>query len=272
MDDQVAGFKQGQRAVWSAGNFDAMAEHIWGVGARVVEATSVAPGDDVLDVGCGTGNAATRAAKAGGKVTGLDLTPELFDDARRHAAEEGVELELIEGDAEDLPFGDESFDVVLSTFGCMFAPRHDVAAAQIARVVRPGGRIGITAWTPEGKIGGFFKMVSSHMPPPTPGVATGPPLLWGTEDHLTGLFSGSGIELSFDRDFVTHRFDTIDLMVDFYLENFGPLVMARAALEPQGKWDALVEDLRALFTDQNEADDGTLLVRSEYLLTTGVRT
>jgi ubiquinone/menaquinone biosynthesis C-methylase UbiE len=125
--------KERARATWSAGDYDAVVERIWSAGADVVARAGVHAGDEVLDVACGTGNASIRAAATGAKVTGLDLTPELFDGARRRAAKAGVELELVEGDAEDLPFEDESFDVVLSTFGCMFAPDHRRAAEEIAR-------------------------------------------------------------------------------------------------------------------------------------------
>lgn len=132
--------QQRARATWSAGDFDAIAERIWGVGGDLVSRVGVTPGNRVLDVACGTGNAAIPAAVAGGEVTGLDITPELFEDARRRAGEAGVELELVEGDAQEMPFDDQSFDVVVSTFGCMFAPDHGAAAAEIARVLRPGGR------------------------------------------------------------------------------------------------------------------------------------
>jgi SAM-dependent methyltransferase len=147
----LARIKQGARATWAAGDFPAVARlTLWEVGPRIVAAVGVQPGERTLDVACGTGNAAIRAAQAGAQVTGVDLTPELFDAARAEAAQAGVTVDWVQGDAEDLPFEDEAFDVVLSTFGCMFAPRHAIAASEIARVLRPGGRIGITSWTPEG--------------------------------------------------------------------------------------------------------------------------
>ena len=137
--------QQRARATWSAGDFDAIAERIWSVGGNLVSRVGVNAGDRVLDVACGTGNAAIPAAVAGGEVTGLDITPELFEDARRRAGEAGVELDLVEGDAQDMPFDDQSFDVVVSTFGCMFAPDHKRAAGEIARVLKPGGRMGVAA-------------------------------------------------------------------------------------------------------------------------------
>jgi len=137
---ELAKLKQGARAMWAAGDYQAIAERqLWEVGARIVQRIDVKPGEAVLDVACGTGNAAIRAAQAGGLVVGVDLTPELLETGRRLAAAAGVEIELLRGDAEELPFDDASFDVVLSTFGCMFAPRHAVAAGELARVLRPGG-------------------------------------------------------------------------------------------------------------------------------------
>lgn len=243
----VIEFKQGVRATWAAGDFDVVAERIWSVGASCVQHAGVQPGDDVLDVACGTGNAALRAAQAGARVTGSDLTPELFVAARRRAAELGVEVDWAEADAEDMPFGDESYDVVLSTFGCMFAPRHELAAAEIARVLRPGGRISLCCWTPEGAVGDFFRTIGSHMPPPPDFVQS--PLLWGTEDHVRQLFAGTGIELDFVRETVVMEFESAEEAVQEYEEKFGPTVMAKAALEPQGKWDALRRDMLAQFED-----------------------
>src|SRR5215212_6840043 len=158
MIDQLAEMKQRTRAAWAAGDFPSIARRqIWDVGERIVQRVGVGRDEDVLDVACGTGNAALRAAQAGGRVVGSDLTPELFDAGRALAAEAGVEIEWVEADAEALPFEDERFDVVLSVFGCMFAPRHEVAAHEIARVLRRGGRFGICSWTPEGEMGAFFR-------------------------------------------------------------------------------------------------------------------
>ena len=158
--------KQGARATWAAGDYPAIARarscgrSASGSSRRI----GVAPGEDVLDVACGTGNAALRAAQAGGRVVGVDLTPELLEDGRRLAAEAGVEIEFLEGDAEALPVADASFDVVVSVMGCMFAPRHRVAAAELARVLRPGGRLCVTGWAPDGEIGTLFKTLGSYLP------------------------------------------------------------------------------------------------------------
>jgi len=159
----LAQFKQMARASWAAGDFPAIARNdLWAMGERIVRRVGVCPGEDVLDVACGTGNAAIRAAEAGGRVVGVDVTPELFEAGRREATAAGVEIEWIEGDAEDLPFADESFDVVLSTFGCLFAPRHEITAREMARVLRRGGRMALFNWTPEGGVGQSFKRMGRY--------------------------------------------------------------------------------------------------------------
>jgi len=248
---ELAKLKQGARATWAAGDFPAIAQRqLWEVGPRIVEAVGVGPGDDVLDVACGTGNAAIRAAQAGGTVVGIDLTPELFDAGRRLAADAGVEIDWVHGDAEDLPFEDESFDVVISTFGCMFAPRHEVTAHELARVLRPGGRLGVTSWTPEGGMGAFFRTVGAYLPPPSP--LAEPPALWGTEAHVEALFEGTGIELEFKRDVVTpERFESTDAAIEFSVTKFGPMMMARELTEASGRWP----ELRAEFATLYERDE-----------------
>ena len=251
------------RAMWAAGDYPAIAKaQVWPVGERVVSAAAVKSGDRVLDVACGSGNAALRAALAGGSVVGLDLTPELFPAGRTLAAEAGVEIDWIEGDAEALPFPDESFDVVLSTFGCMFAPRHDVTARELGRVVRPGGRMALTAWTPEGGVGTFFARLDSYLPAPPDFAA--PSILWGSEAHVRKLFAGSGLELSFDREVLAEPEGeaSVDEVIEFLSAKFGPLVVARERAEAGGRWPDLRADLLELVNDDAPA---------EYLLIHGVR-
>jgi SAM-dependent methyltransferase len=252
--------KQRTRLAWAAGDYPAIAQRqLWPVGERIVARAGVVPGEDVLDVACGTGNAAIRAAQAGGRVVGVDLTPELFVAGRTLAADAGVTVEWLEGDAEDLPVDDETFDVVVSVFGCMFAPRHQVAADELARALKPGGRLCVSAWTPEGVMGTFFRTLGGYLPPPPPFAE--PPLLWGTEDHVRDLFAGTGVELEFEREAVDFpRFDSIDDEIEFATTKFGPMLMARRLLEPEGRWDALVGDLRTLLEDPRPA---------EYLVTVG---
>lgn len=251
--------QQRARATWSAGDFDAIADRILRVGIDLVERVGVSAGERVLDVACGSGNATIPAAVAGGEVTGVDITPELFEPGRRRAAEAGVEIEWVEGDAEALPVGDESFDAVVSVFGCMFAPRHRVAAAELARVLRPGGRLCVAAWTPEGEVGELFATLGGYMPAPPP-IAEAP-VLWGSEDHVRDLFADAGLELEFTRETVQFpRFDTVEEEVEFSATKFGPMIMARRMLPPE-RWEALVADMSRLIAAQTGA--------MEYLVTTG---
>lgn len=254
------------RATWAAGDFDAIADRIWHVGDDLIQRVGINQGDKVLDVAAGTGNAAIPAAVAGGEVTALDITPELFEPGRRRAAEAGVEIEWIEGDAQELPFDDDSFDVVVSTFGCMFAPDHRKAASEIARVLRPGGKLGIVAWRPEGAIGRFFMTIAKHAPPPPEGFQ--PPPLWGLRDHVSGLFAETGVELSFEDAAAHFRFDSIDQAVEEFSTKFGPVVILRAALEPEGR-DALEADMRTLYEEITEAGDDGVAYDAEYLITLG---
>jgi len=173
---------------------------------------------------------------------------------RRLAAEASVNVDWVEGDAEAIPYPDDSFDVVLSTFGCMFAPRHQVAAAELARVLRPGGRLGLCNWTPEGSQGHFFRALGAYLPPP-PDFAQ-PPLLWGREDHVRELFAGSGVQLEFERDTAIEAepFATGRDAVDFIASNFGPLMMLRGRLEAQGVWGEVREKLEALYERHDPAE------------------
>jgi ubiquinone/menaquinone biosynthesis C-methylase UbiE len=256
--DQV---KQVARAAWAAGDYPAIAQRqLWPVGERIVHRVAVAPGEDVLDVACGTGNAALRAARAGGQVVAVDLTPELLEVGAQLAEQAAVEVQWVEGDAEALPVDASSFDVVVSVFGCMFAPRHRVAAAELARVLRPGGRLAVSAWTPEGAMGEFFRTLGGYLPPPPEFVQ--PPLLWGSEDHVRDLFADTGVEVEFTREVLEFPRMSLDDEIEFATSKFGQLIMARRMLEPQGRWTALIEDLRRLLEDQRPA---------EYLVTTGVK-
>jgi SAM-dependent methyltransferase len=259
--------KQRARTVWGSGDYPAIAVLIATAGAAAVEAGGVGEGDEVLDVACGAGNATIPAAKTGATVTGLDLTPELLEAARAAAADAGVEIDWVEGDAEQLPFEDASFDVVLSVFGSMFAPDHRVTAGEMARVLRPGGRLAALAWTPDGAIGQFFGTVAKHMPPPPEDFQ--PPILWGTEEHIKEIFEGTGIELDFDRKAVDLHFDSFDDYMQEYEDKFGPIVMAKAMLEPEGKYDALRQDLAELSERLNTSSSGSLEYPADYLITRG---
>jgi SAM-dependent methyltransferase len=264
MSIDVSGIKEGQRMMWTAGDYPDLARTIEGVAELVVERAGAGPGETLLDVATGSGNVAIPAALGGAQVTGLDLTPKLLEAARGRAASAGLAITFIEGDAEELPFEDGSFDRVTSCFGVMFAPRQPVAAAELVRVAKPGARIVFTAWTPEGLNGQMFKTVGSYMPPPPPELK--PPVMWGNEDRVRELFADSGAELAFERHVVTFEHDSIEGWLDYNERVLGPSVMAKAALEPQGKWDDLRADLTKLYADANEAEDGSMRVRAEYLL------
>jgi len=255
-------FKQAQRAMWAAGDYAALSQHISQAGERVVERAGVETGMRVLDVACGTGNAAVPAARAGARVTGLDLVPQLLQRGRERAAAAGLEIDFVEGDAEALPFEDETFDRVLSTFGHMFAPRHRRVADEMARVCRKGGVIATCTWTPEGTVGAVFAASASFMPPP-PDYAS-PPILWGTEGHVREMFGAVASEFAFERDSATIAWESVEGFADFFMERFGPMVTARARLGDR------FEDLRAetvaIWEQFNEATDGSLRLPQEYLL------
>jgi ubiquinone/menaquinone biosynthesis C-methylase UbiE len=261
--------KQRARTTWAAGDYDAIAQQIWGVGERLVAQAGVRPGDEVLDVACGTGNATIRAAHAGGRVVGLDLTPELLATARARADAAALDIAWVEGDAVELPFDDESFDVVLSCFGCLWVPRHAVTARELARVLRPGGRLGLTNWTPEGGFGAFAQMVGRHLPPP-PDVADPPPL-WGDEAHVRELFAGTGIELQFVKEWMVWRYASVAEAVERFETQLGPVVKAREALEQTGAWPALRADIVEWVTTHDIGDDDAFVMPQEYLVTLGRR-
>jgi SAM-dependent methyltransferase len=243
------------KTMWGSCNYAAVAERIAEVGEICVERSGVEPGMEVLDVACGAGNATIPAARAGARVTGLDFSPDLLAIARERAADALVEVDWVEGDAQDLPFGDARFDRVISTFGHMFAPDHERTAAEMKRVCR--GSIAICCWSPDGAIGRLVRVVAELVPPP-PG--SSPPLLWGTEEHVRELL-GDG---DFERREVEWRDSSVESYARFMLESFGPLLDAQEALAERAG------ELREAFTRSLEAenleDDGTLRFRGEYLL------
>lgn len=264
MSIDFGAIKEGQRSMWSAGDYPDIARTIAGVAELVVERAQAGAGVSLLDVATGSGNVAIPAATAGASVTGLDLTPRLLEVASARAADAGLDVRFVEGDAEALPFEDASFDRVTSCFGVMFAPRQQLAAGELLRVARPGARIVFTAWTPEGLNGRMFKAVGSYMPPPPPELT--PPSMWGNEDHVRSLFADSGAELEFERHMVTFEYDSADAWLEYNERVLGPTILAKAALEPQGRWDALRGELLALYNDGNEAVDGSFRAQAEYLL------
>jgi ubiquinone/menaquinone biosynthesis C-methylase UbiE len=265
----IAAIKQQARATWAAGDFDAVAELIWEAGGVAAEAAQCGPSDRVLDIAAGSGNAAIQAAQRGADVVASDLTPELFPPGRRRAEAAGVELKWVEADAEELPFEDASFDVALSTFGIMFAPRQSVAAAELARVVKPGGRIALCSWQPTGFVGEMFRTIAGFMSPPPPVEA--PPVRWGTEEGAHELLDAA-FEIRCEPKILIQRYDApLDKMTDDFMARFGPMVMARRALEPQGRWDEFLAAYRELTHRWNDSEDGKAALPTAYLLVTGTR-
>jgi ubiquinone/menaquinone biosynthesis C-methylase UbiE len=250
--------------MWASGDYPQVARRIESVAELLAQRAGAAPGMRMLDVATGSGNVALAGARACAEVTGLDLTPELLEAARARAADADLDVRFVEGDAEELPFESSSFDVVTSCFGVMFAPRHEQAAAELTRVARPGGTVAVTAWTPDGLIGRTFKILSSFMPPPPPELK--PPVSWGTEEHIHELFAESGAELSFERRTVAFTHDSAEGWLDDDERILGPAIMAKAALEPQGRYGELREAMLDLYAAANEAEDGTFSVQAEYLL------
>jgi SAM-dependent methyltransferase len=261
----VEDLKRTHRATWAAGDYAAVAEHIDELPPRdLLARAELEPGLDVLDVATGTGNIALRAAARGAGVVGLDITPELFETARRRAERRGVTVDWLEGDAERLPFAPATFDRVLSAFGVQFAPRHQLVADELVRVLRPGGLIALVNWTPHGLIGELFAIMSRHLPA-APDYASPPPL-WGDEGHVRELFSASGLELDFARGHNPWRFDSPEHWVAFMETRYGPTVKARERLGAEGRWADCRSELLLLAERHNRATDGRLHMDAEYLV------
>ena len=265
--------KARHRAMWAAGDFPRLAlETIPQVGPALVAAAGVGAGQRVLDVAAGSGATSIPAAAAGADVVASDLTPELLEAGRARAEGLGLALEWVEADAEALPFADASFDAVLSSFGVMFAPRHQVVADELLRVARPGGTIAMANWTPGGWVGQFFITMVPFMPPPPPGFQ--PPILWGVEDHVRALFGDRVRDLRMEtRVEVVDAFATPDDLVDYYRENFGPTITAygHVAGDP-GRTAELDATFREFARRGNLGGDGEpARYDFEYLLVTAVR-
>jgi SAM-dependent methyltransferase len=261
--------RQKHRAMWASGDYPEMVEtFLLPLGPRLVEFCDIGPGRRVLDVASGTGNAAIPAAKAGADVVAGDLTPELFDAGRARAAAEGVELEWAEADAHALPFEDESFDVVISSIGVMFAPFHQAAADELVRVCRPGGKIGLMSWTPEGMIGALFRTMSPFMPPPPPGAQ--PPPLWGSEEHQRELFGERVAPEKAERDMLeVTAFQRSDDYAEHFKALYGPTIAARANAEKEGRAEEFDRALSEFCAEWDRGGEGGAHFEMEYLLTAG---
>ncbi len=253
--------KARQQAAWSSGDYALIGTTLQIVGEELCEALDVRSGQTVLDVAAGNGNASLAAARRWCNVVSTDYVPALLERARERAAAERLAIEFREADAESLPFPDGSFDAVVSTFGVMFTPDHDRAAAELVRVCKRGGKIGLANWTPEGFIGQLFKTIGKHLPPP-PGAKS--PALWGTRTRIAELFEPHATSVkSAQRDFV-FRYRSPQHWLEVFKTYYGPVLKAFAALQPVAQ-AALERDLTALIERFNRAGDGSVVVPSEYL-------
>ena len=257
----LSAIKTRQQAMWSTGDYAVIGITLQIVGESLAEACDVRTDERVLDVAAGNGNATLAAARRGARVTSTDYVPTLLERGAERAKADRLEVKFQVADAEQLPFEDASFDVVLSTFGVMFTPDHAKAAAEMLRVVRPGGRIGLTNWTPEGFIGQMFKIVGKHVPPPA-GAAS--PLLWGTADHLKKLFGGEASTVDVQKRMFTFRYRSAAHFIDVFRTWYGPVNRAFGALPPEGA-QALEQDLTELLQRMNRAGSASLVVPSEYV-------
>lgn len=270
MSDAVdlSAVRQAQQKTWSEGDFAMVAGMVEMVAEELVEAMDIVPDERVLDVACGSGNGALAAARrAWGNTVGVDFVPALLERGRERAAAERLEVEFVEGDAADLPFGEGEFDVVISIFGAMFAPEHEKTAAELLRVCKPGGRIGMANWVPDGGVGKMFMTIAKHAPPP-PGVV--PPALWGTEEHLREVFGDAISGLRVERRKSRQAFRSADHFLDFFRTYFGPTKVAYERVGPEGE-AALTADMKAYLEEYNVAGERALVLEPEYLQVTATR-
>jgi ubiquinone/menaquinone biosynthesis C-methylase UbiE len=257
----LAALKTRQHAAWSSGDYAVIGTTLQIVGEELCEALDLRSGWKVLDVAAGNGNVTLAAARRWCDVLSTDYVPSLLARGRARAAAEGLSVEFQEADAEALPFADNSFDAVVSTFGVMFTPNQDKAAAEMLRVCKSGGQIGLANWTPEGFIGQVFKTLGKHLPPPA---GARSPALWGTHGRLKEMFgSGAATIKGEPRDFV-FRYRSPEHFLDLFKTYYGPMLKAFAALDA-AKQTELYNDLHALIVRLNKATDGTMVLPAEYL-------
>jgi SAM-dependent methyltransferase len=269
---QDSELKARHRAMWASGDYPDMVQtFLLPLGPRLVQACGIGPGDVVLDVAAGTGNASIPAAKAGAQVTASDLTPELLQAGRARAESEALALDWIEADAEHLPFEDESFDVVISSIGAMFAPQHQDVADELVRVCRPGGKVGLLSWTPEGQIGALFRTMGPFAPAPPPGAQ--PPPLWGSEGHLAELFADRVEFGSLKREVLEiTAFEHSRDFAEHFKARYGPTIAARANAAKTGRDVELDTVLDELCDEWNRGTVEQARFEMEYLLAVGTRT
>lgn len=266
-DPDLAALKARQQTAWASGDYAVIGSTLQIVGETLCEAMDLRAGSRVLDVAAGNGNATLAAAHRWCDVVSTDYVPALLDCGRARAEAEGMRVTFRQADAEALPFPDASFDAVVSTFGVMFTPDQDRAAAELARVCRPGGRIGLASWTPDGFIGQVFRTLGSHLPPPA-GLRS--PLAWGTQARIGELFGSAG-EIRAEQRMYVFRYRSTREWIDVFRTLYGPMLKAFAALPASGQ-AALESDLLALADRLNTAQDGSMVVPGAYLEVVVTRT
>ena len=269
INPEMESLKTRLKAMWMTGDFGQVAKHIETGAEEFIARLALKPGVSLLDVACGSGNLAIPAARAGAIVTGVDIATNLLEQARARAESESLTIQFDEGDAENLPYGDAAFDEVVSMFGAMFAPRPELVAAELVRVCRPGGRIAMANWTPEGFIGQMFKITGKYVPPP-PNMPS--PLKWGDEETVRErLRDGAIADLQLTRRMCpfVYPFPPAEI-VEFFRTYYGPTQRAFDALDTNGQ-AALRNDLERLWTEHNQAIDNTALVEGEYLEVIAIR-
>jgi ubiquinone/menaquinone biosynthesis C-methylase UbiE len=257
----LAAIKTQQQATWASGDYAVIGITLQIVGEQLAEAVDLRAGERVLDVAAGNGNATLAAARRFAQVTSTDYVPALLGKAATRAAAEGLDISFQAADVEDLPFADASFDVVLSTFGAMFTPDHARPAREMLRVLRPGGRIGLANWTPEGFIGQLFRIVGAHLPPPA-GLKS--PALWGTEPHIVELFGAQATDIRTTRRLFNFRYRSATHWLDLFRRYYGPVHKAFGRLDAAGQAN-LEADILALLERLNVAGASGLVVPGEYL-------
>jgi len=257
--------------MWASGDYASMVEtFLLPLGPRLVEACGIGPGMRVLDVAAGTGNASIPAAQAGADVVASDLTPELLEAGRRRAEGEGLTLEWVEADAEHLPFEDESFDVVMSSIGAMFAPHHQEVADELVRVCRPGKTIGLLSWTPEGMLGALFKTMGPFAPPPPPGAQ--PPPLWGSEEHVKELFGDRVAFQTLERDVLEiTAFERPRDYGEHFKDRYGPTIAVQANARKTEREAEFVDAVAQFCDEWNLGTPDKARFEQEYLLSVGTR-
>jgi ubiquinone/menaquinone biosynthesis C-methylase UbiE len=253
---------QVQQGIWSKGDFAMVAALVYPVAEGLADALEIVPDEQVLDVACGSGNGAIAAARRSWcGVVGADYVPALLERGRERAAAERLGVEFIEADAQSLPFDDANFDVTMSIFGAMFAPDQPQTAAELLRVTKPGGRIGMANWTPVGAVGTMFQTIAKHAPAP-PGVES--PLRWGTEDRVRELFGDGVTDVRFEQRISRQPFRSAEHYIEFFRKYFGPTQMAYERVGPEGE-QALTDDLRSFLESVNTAGDRAMVLEAEYL-------